>query len=236
MDANYRVSAIASHLSSSAALQGPLPSASGAQPPVRRLDQPELIKKDLKELGFTAVQVIDKESEIQALRDGIWDMLEALLPGKLSRNNPETWRDSNWPIASRGLIHRYGAPHSPVAWAGRTHPGVLKAWEIVWGTKELITSYDAVGMMRPVEVLKKLGEEVPKLGYWAHVDHDEGGEEVELIQVGVVTSSLLTPNESLTIPQLDRASSISTNRDQKTEAWSSTWDPDRHILTGGPRD
>lgn len=170
--ATSRISSVASHLSAAA-----------ADPhPIRRLDEPDLILSDLKTTGFVAVQVIEEMNEIEELRSGIYDFIEGLNPGAIDRNDPSTWTAKNWPTFSRGLYHRHGAGHSAVAWRGRTHPGVLKAYSIIWGTHELITSYDAVGYMRPPEVLRKLGEEPPKQVDWSHIDHDDKTEEVELIQ------------------------------------------------------
>ncbi|KAI9023934.1 hypothetical protein DFJ74DRAFT_767469 [Hyaloraphidium curvatum] len=167
-----RVEALAAHLQPSNAYPHP----------VRLLDEPELVRRDLRENGFAAVRAVTDAADIQALQNGLWDFFEGTNPSKISRTDPSTWAKSNWPLTSRGLCHRYHAGHSDVAWKGRTHPGVRKAFEIVWGTHELITSYDAVGMMRPPEVLRELGEQPPPVEHWPHIDHDEEGEEVELVQ------------------------------------------------------
>ena len=152
------------------------------QPPVRALAEPELIRADLAQTGFAAVRVLTAESDLDALRSGVFDYLEQSTGGVFDRNDRATWKKEVMPPNGRGVHHRYGAGHHPVAWRARTHPSVLKAFEIIWGTEELVCSFDGIGFMRPPEVVRALGEQREPAGLWPHVDHDEGGEPVELVQ------------------------------------------------------
>ncbi|XP_071110337.1 uncharacterized protein [Haliotis cracherodii] len=89
------------------------------------------------------------------------------------RNWLAQFKDS-WPISSNSLIQRYRIGHMEPSWGTRQKS--KKVFEQIWGTDQLLTSFDAVAIGRPPEH----GEEtfaVPGK-HWLHCD--QGVERVGL--------------------------------------------------------
>lgn len=78
-----------------------------------------------------------------------------------------TWHMENVPKFDKGgLYHRYGVAHEQFAWDIRTEPGVVDVFAKIWGTDELIVSYDSVNISLP------FGAELPAASSkpWPHTD------------------------------------------------------------------
>lgn len=62
------------------------------------------------------------------------------------------------------MCHGYGVPHERFAWDVRSEPGVYGAFETVYGTEDLIVSFDAVGFGFPNR------KDLPPNKPWPHQD------------------------------------------------------------------
>jgi len=78
-----------------------------------------------------------------------------------------------WPLASAELLGQLercqlrGLPHGRFAWAGRLHPRVRRAYEVIHGTNELVSSCDNsffAPAAHPEQTTNK---------NWPHVDHNK---------------------------------------------------------------
>lgn len=68
----------------------------------------------------------------------------------------------------KGILRNYKSlTHHQAVWDIRQHPNVHKAFSEIWGTKDLIVSYDAVGIQLPPEQTKLYSNE---FGDWRHID------------------------------------------------------------------
>jgi hypothetical protein len=47
------------------------------------------------------------------------------------------------------MYQAYGSCHEKFAWEGRTEPTVIDVFEKLWGTRELITSFDGMNISMP---------------------------------------------------------------------------------------
>jgi hypothetical protein len=64
--------------------------------------------------------------------------------------DPNTWTAEHLPISFKGgMYYAYCAPHERMAWEARTEPKVVEIFEKLWGTKELITSFDGMNISLP---------------------------------------------------------------------------------------
>lgn len=66
-----------------------------------------------------------------------------------------------------GLYHRFGVAHEQFAWDARSEPGVVDTFARIWGTDELIVSYDSVNISLPLPKDELNGDRVAP---WPHVD------------------------------------------------------------------
>jgi hypothetical protein len=92
--------------------------------------------------------VISKE-KAQHYVDEMYKWLESFGLG-FKADDRSTWHIANVPKFDKGgLYHRYGVGHEQFAWDIRTEPGVVAAFAKIWGTDELVVSYDSVNISLP---------------------------------------------------------------------------------------
>ncbi|KAL4878104.1 hypothetical protein BJY04DRAFT_230003 [Aspergillus karnatakaensis] len=78
-------------------------------------------------------------------------------------NNKDTWTKENLPVSFKNMYLGYCAAHERFMWDARTEPGVVKPFEQLWGTTELIASFDTFDVTLPA---RKDDDFRP----WPHVD------------------------------------------------------------------
>ena len=103
----------------------------------------------LESEGYVIIKNALTANEASKTLDLLWDYLENLGTG-IDRTNPMTWSDDKWPTCAHGgIIPSYGIGHSEAQWFVRGVPNVKKAFAKVWGTNDLLTSFDGVSLWRP---------------------------------------------------------------------------------------
>merc|ERR1719453_2965317 len=99
-----------------------------------------------------------------------WDFLEGLPRARARRDDPATWTDDGWiPDPDNGIVHGFGFGQSAAQWALRLRPRVRRAFEAVWGTADLLVSFDGGNMVRPAGAGAPWA---PTRGGWWHVDQN----------------------------------------------------------------
>eukprot|EP01084_Bolivina_argentea_P007896 14810_1 len=128
--------------------------------------------KHLETQGYVVIKDIVPTNEIKEVKDMVWDWLEQLpFPNdiKINRNNPESWHDGNWPTdPDTGIIFSFGVGQTEFMWRCRSYPGVKKAFSNVWGTSDLITSFDGMNLYRPWKYYAPWRTK----GKWWHLDQN----------------------------------------------------------------
>ncbi|KAK4054337.1 hypothetical protein OIO90_003570 [Microbotryomycetes sp. JL221] len=122
-------------------------------------------RDDLVRDGFCVVKnVLPKEKAAYYVQE-IHQWLEDFGLG-YDRNDPSTIREECLPVIhQKGLIQAYGAPHESFTWSVRSEPDVIDVFAKIFGTEDLLTSFDAVNVSLP---RKDLAPNKP----WAHQDQD----------------------------------------------------------------
>jgi hypothetical protein len=83
----------------------------------------------------------------------------------LDMDKPETWTEDNLPVQSKiNTFSAYGVAHEKFMWDARMEPGVLSTFATLWGTEDLLVSFDALNVTFPNR--KDRPRKVP----WPHVD------------------------------------------------------------------
>jgi hypothetical protein len=139
------------------------------------------IKSKLDEDGYAVVKVMSP-SEARALLQQFQKWL-CSLDSRVDLQNPsKEW----FPDTVAGIIKSYGVGHAPFMWAARTHPNVLRVFSQIWGTTELITSFDGASYI-PHQFA------TPNFRLWPHCDlHPKRFDKVTCYQ-GLVN---LIPNDN----------------------------------------
>lgn len=146
----------------------------------------------LKEHGYVVIaNALDLQQTQHALA-GLWDYLEGLETG-IDRLDSRTWGDDNWPTAVHGgILPSYGIGHCQAQWFIRDIPGVKKSFAALWGTDDLLVSFDGVSLWRPWSVdpswKTNLGSS------WLHIDQHPIGRPGRQCVQGLV--NLLPTSES----------------------------------------
>ena len=145
--------------------------------------------------------VLSSQSEINEVKNMMWDWLESIKfdqwpswwtkkriqdeinknpekyankkEKKIDRNDVESWKNGQWPTdPSTGIVFGYGVGQCNFSWKIRSNKNVQKAFAGVWGTDDLITSFDGCNFYRPW----KYNPEWATQGKWWHVDQNANSE------------------------------------------------------------
>ena len=101
------------------------------------------------------------------------------------------WKETNSiPVGDHGIIKTHSAGHQEHAWYIRTRPNVIELFQHVWGTKDLMVSFDGMCYMSPTDHYE---------GYWMHTDQSPNDTSFRCYQ-GLVA---LTDNEHKTLKVCD---------------------------------
>lgn len=108
---------------------------------------------------------------------------------ELDLSKPETWTKANLPIQSKiNTFHQYSVVHEKFMWDARTEPGVLGAFEALWGTEELLVSFDSLNITFPNR------KDVPRKPSWEHIDQSPLRRGLHCVQ-GVISLSNSGPED-----------------------------------------
>lgn len=128
----------------------PIPPATHKAVPRFTLSQPgqaEAMLSFLAEEGFAVVASALTAEETARALDLTWTYLESGGTG-IDRKKPSSWSDPQWPFGA--IAGDAGIGHSQQLWYIRGCPGVKQAWATIYGTDDLITSFDGMSLFRPV--------------------------------------------------------------------------------------
>ena len=147
-------------------------------------------RDDLVRDGYAVVKGVISKEKCDAYIDDIQDWLESFGLG-YNRNDPATVKEECLPVIhQKGLIQAYGAPHEvgffplllkvmrlicrtrlvilkSFTWGCRSEPAVIDTFAKLFGTEDLLVSFDAVNVSL---ANRKDQKPVPA---WAH--QDQGG-------------------------------------------------------------
>lgn len=113
------------------------------------------IKDRLAENGYVVVRrVVSMEKVNEILKECYAWLKEASEDEEFDGNKPETWNKNadKWPIHTRGLIQHYN-----VAWQKffvDARMEVKKVFEEIYGTKDLVSSFDSISVTRRSKTFK----------------------------------------------------------------------------------
>lgn len=103
--------------------------------------------------------------------------------------NPATWVKKNLPVHSTiNTFSSYGGPHEKFMWDARLEPGVVGAFAQVWGTDELLVSFDSLNVTFPNRT------DVTPRGAWEHVDQSPLRRGMHCVQ-GIINLSTTGPDD-----------------------------------------
>lgn len=125
--------------------------------------QSQQIAAHLAEKGWAIVPGIASKETCDQLLSMVWDWFEGFGTG-IDRNSPSTWGNDRWPPNIHGIFQHYRAGHTNFAWGARGLPEVIQLFASLWGTKELLVSFDGFNLSKPSSLTGRSSRP------WPHVD------------------------------------------------------------------
>jgi len=142
----------------------------------------------------------------------------------LDISNPETWIKENLPVQSKiNTFNQYCVVHEKFMWDARMEPGVIEPFAHLWGTSDLLVSFDALNVTFPNR------KDKPRKGRWDHIDQSPMRKGLACAQ-GVINLSHAGPEEGSLV--IYPGSQKLCEEFFTTQTDSSTWDPkDSYLYT-----
>jgi len=142
----------------------------------------------LKANGYAVVKNAIPHDRAVAYQKKAFDWISSFDRG-LDIADPSTWTEEHLPIGSKNNLFRlYCVSHEKFVWDARMEPGVLDAFAKLWGTEELLVSFDAINITFPNRADKE------RLGGWEHVDQSPMRKGLHCVQ-GIINLSHAGPND-----------------------------------------
>jgi ectoine hydroxylase-related dioxygenase (phytanoyl-CoA dioxygenase family) len=178
---------------------------------------------DVERDGFAVVKgAIPRDRAIQ-YQTKAYDWLKSF-DTPLDFNDPSTWIKENLPVQSKiNTFHSYGVAHEKFMWDARMEQGVLDVFAKIWGTDELLASFDSLNVTFPNR------KDVPRKGAWEHVDQSPLRRGLHCVQ-GILNLSPAGPEDGGLVVYPGSHALFDEFFDTQTD--KNTWEPlDRYLHT-----
>ena len=145
-------------------------------------------RAELQENGFAVLKGVIPHDRAVQYQVKAYEWLKSF-PGDLDFSKPDTWIDANLPLTNKvRLYHSYCVAHEKFMWDARMEPGVVDAFAKLWGTDELLVSFDCLNISLPNR--KDQDRRAP----WEHIDQSPSKRGVHCVQ-GIINLSPSGPED-----------------------------------------
>jgi len=162
----------------------------------------ENLKTTLEQYGVAVIPNILTKDEIEAMKTGMWDMLETItskFKTPIKRTKKKSWESfyDLLPLHSM-LLQHWQVGHAQFVWDLRQNPSVIKPFATLWNCKpdDLLVSFDGLSIHFPPEDTNKgwyNGKD------WLHTDQSYTRNNFECIQSFVTAYDVNEGDATLTI-------------------------------------
>ncbi|KAJ5498882.1 Phytanoyl-CoA dioxygenase [Penicillium expansum] len=172
-------------------------------------------RDDLHNQGYVVIKNAIDPERAQSYQRKALEWLKSFSPA-LDLNDPSTWTKDNLPVQSKvNTFNGYSVTHEKFMWDARMEPKVLEAFAKIWGTDELLVSFDALNVTLPNQ------KDRPAKKPWPHVDQSPFRRGLHCIQ-GIINLSHAGPEDG-SLMVFPRSNTV-TERFFDTETDPSTWE------------
>ncbi|KAF4923578.1 hypothetical protein CGCVW01_v004563 [Colletotrichum viniferum] len=146
--------------------------------------EPSDFRAELREKGFCVTKGAIPKDRAKDYQHKAHDWLLSFGKG-LKLDDPQTWTESNLPLTNKiRVYHGYFVAHEKFMWDARMEHGFLDAFSRLWGTDELLVSFDCLNITLPNR------PDLPARKAWEHIDQSPMKRGVHCVQ-GIIN---LSPN------------------------------------------
>ncbi|GAA5861975.1 hypothetical protein JCM1840_006894 [Sporobolomyces johnsonii] len=142
-------------------------------------------RDDLERDGFVVIPGVISHDKAARYTEKATQWVESFGLG-YKRDDPSTWCTATLPWSSGGgLMTAYSVGHEDWVWEARQEPAVIDKFAQIWGTEELLVSFDAINFNLPIGPHARTDVELT--APWPHIDQqpfpaDRPSLQLELIQ------------------------------------------------------
>jgi hypothetical protein len=113
----------------------------------------ETVKETLDRYGVAVIENVVSKEEVERVKSIAWKNISDWSCGQIEGTNPDTWKNlfRFYPKHAM-LIQEYGVGHMQWLWELRQNENVVEVFERLWGTNDLLVSFDALSVHFPPEV------------------------------------------------------------------------------------
>ncbi|KAJ5898945.1 hypothetical protein N7495_003689 [Penicillium taxi] len=145
-------------------------------------------RDDFHANGFAVIKNAIPEDRAKTYQQKAFEWLKSF-GTELDIDNPQTWIKENLPVHTKiNTFSNYAVVHEKFIWDARQEPGVLETFSKLWGTDELLVSFDSLNVTFPNR------KDIPRKGAWQHVDQSPFRKGLHCIQ-GVINLSHSGPED-----------------------------------------
>ena len=180
-------------------------------------------RSDLQKNGWAIVKGAIPHDRAVSYQQRAFEWLQSFGTA-LDFENLDTWIKSNLPVMSKiNTFHAYAVAHEKFMWDARMEPGVLDAFAKIWGTTELLASFDSLNITLPNR------KDVPRKPAWEHIDQSPLRKGLHCVQ-GILNLSPSGPEDGGLV--VYPGSHAVMEEFFKTQTDEATWNPmDRYMFT-----
>lgn len=143
-------------------------------------------RDDLDSKGYAVVKQAIPADRAARYQAKAFEWLKSF-DSTLDFNDPSTWKGAKLPVQTeRNTYEHYSVVHERFMWEARQEPGVLEAFSKLWGTDELLVSFDSLNVTLP--------NYKPARAPWPHVDQAPRKRGLHCIQ-GIINLSHAGPED-----------------------------------------
>ncbi|TXT06101.1 hypothetical protein VHUM_03574 [Vanrija humicola] len=126
---------------------------------------------DLERDGFVVIPNVVSEDVALEFQEEALRWLEKF-PYGFKRDDRTTWDDAHMPYSQKGgMYNRYSVNHEAFVWKIRTQPGVIGAFAEIYGTDDLIVSFDGMNASLPINA-QHGRVDIEPVPAWPHIDQN----------------------------------------------------------------
>ncbi|KGB79146.2 hypothetical protein CNBG_4984 [Cryptococcus deuterogattii R265] len=122
-------------------------------------------RDDLARDGFVILKGAIPRERALAYRQSFFDWVEKWGMG-FDQKDTSTWVPEKIPVVRKGGMFHHSVGHEAFVWEVRQEQGILDAFTKLWGTDELLVSFDGANLSLPGDM------QDPDQPAWWHVDQD----------------------------------------------------------------
>lgn len=150
---------------------------------------PDSWLSDLHNNGFAVIKGAIPRQRALSYQQRARAWLKSFGNDTLDYDDPSTWVKKNLPVHTPiNTFGTYAGPHEKFMWDARMEPGVVDAFAQIWGTDELLASFDSLNITFPNRT------DVPRKQPWEHVDQSPLRRGMHCVQ-GIICLSTAGPND-----------------------------------------